>query len=265
MKISQAIVFTGLIGLLGVGLSVPTVYATEDGQFPVFPTVIEDGSAAIPSAAPTEIQKTNVVEAETAIAEDRGISESGVFSPWEALKQALFGKAWAGGDGVGLALEPVNTKPSTRGDLRYQIFYANNTDETLRNVSIQVFLPKNFQYLDSDLKPDSKGSRVVIYDLGKVAAGESGTIQLETRSKKKVKDAFLSAIMAYEDVDGGVHTVNATASNAFNGKNGGGLSASILDGAGGFMLWLFVIILIIALAFVVYNLLILKASSQPRM
>lgn len=275
MKTSQTIAFAGLIGLITAGLLAPTIYATEDGQFPVFPTIIEGNSSStgetiVSPATPAKTQKTTVTKTTTVTPESvkqksyATTNESGVFSPWGYVKSRTFSNAQAGGEGVMLALEPVDAKPTARGDLQYQIFYANNTGETLRNVSIQVSLPKNFQYLDSDLRPDSQGNGVVVYDLGKVAAGGSGAIQLEVRAKKKVKDAFLSANMAYEDVDGASHTVNATASNAFNGKNGGGLSASILDGAGGFMVWLFVIILLIALAFVAYQLFVLRASSQPR-
>lgn len=290
MKISQTAMFAGLTGLILAGLLAPTVYATEDGQFPVFPTVIEGESASttdatttgetvISPASPVKAQKTTVVKTETT-ADSTGrpqavrkverndnlvINESGVFSPWGTVKQGLFGRAQAAGEGVVLALVALDSKPTSRGDLRYQISYANATGETLRNVSIQVFLPKDFQYLDSDVRPDSKGNGTVVYDLGKVASGESGAIQLEVRAKKKkAKDVFLSATMSYEDIDGNAQVVNATASNAFNGKNGGGLSASILDGAGGFMLWLFVIVLIIALAFAVYQLVVLRGSSQPR-
>ena len=56
MKISQTIVFTGLAGFVLVGLIAPAVYAAEDGQFPVFPTVIEDGSTVVsPPAVKTKI------------------------------------------------------------------------------------------------------------------------------------------------------------------------------------------------------------------
>lgn len=292
----------GLISLFLSGLLTPTIYATADstpssasgqaslpqadGQFPVFPTVIEGESAsttdatttsetiispALPPATKKEIQKGTTVVQRNAEIQNRGVknkyvtNELGVFSPWGTIKRAISGRAMAGGEGVMLVIEAVRAKPTTRGDLRYEIFYANNADETLRNVSIQIALPKDFQYLDSDVRPDSKGNGLVTYDLGKVASGETGLIQLEVRAKKsKVKDAFVSATMSYEDIDGNAQLVNATASNVFNGKNGGGFSASILDGVGGFMLWLFVIILLIAIAFAAYQLVVLKSSVQPR-
>lgn len=268
MKTRRTIALIGLAGFILAGLVAPAVYATEDGQFPVFPTVIGDAmSPATTTTTTTPTERAPVVKIEKTVERESRYptNEADVFSPWAYVTQGLFGRADARGEGVTLALEPVDAKPSSRGDLRYQIVYANNTDETLRNVSIQIFLPKNFQYLDSDIRPDSKNSSAVVFELGKVAAGESGVIGLEVRAKKsKVKDAFVSATMVYEDIDGVSHTVNATASNAFNGKNGGGLTASALDSVGGFMTWLFIIILIVALAFVVYQLVVLKASSQPR-
>ena len=270
MKFSQAIVFTGLIGFLLTGLLAPTIYATEDGQFPVFPTVVEDSSIVV---SPVVKTKTTVVADSTGSPrEDRGVerkdnlvtNESGVFSPWGTVKQAFTNRARAGEEGVVFALTSLDAKPSGRGDLRYQISYANATDETLRDVSVQVFLPKELQYLDSDFRPSSKNKGAVVFELDKVAAGEEGAIQLETRLKKrKAKEIALSATMAYEDVDGDKHIVTAATNNAFNGSNSG-LTASALDGAGGFMLWLFVVILIIALAFVAYQLVVVRASAQPR-
>ena len=260
MKFSQAIVFTGLIGFLLTGLLAPTIYATEDGQFPVFPTVVEDSSIVV----------SPVVKTKTTVVEDRGVerkdnlvtNESGVFSPWGTVKQAFTNRARAGEEGVVFALTSLDAKPSGRGDLRYQISYANATDETLRDVSVQVFLPKELQYLDSDFRPSSKNKGVVVFELDKVAAGEEGAIQLETRlKKKKAREIALSATMAYADINGGKHTVTAATNNAFNGKTGG-LTASALDGAGGVMLWLFVIVLIIALAFVGYQYFILQASGR---
>lgn len=196
---------------------------------------------------------------------DNGVvtNELGVFSPWGTVKQALFGRARAGEEGVVFALTALDAKPTRQGDLRYQISYVNNTADTLRGVSVQVFLSKELQYLDSDLRPNSKKDGVVTFEVGKVAAGEEGTIQLETRlKKKKSKETFLSATLVYEDIDGGRHTVTATANNAFNGKNGNGFTASVLGGIGGAALWLFIIILIIALAFVAYQYLVLQASSR---
>lgn len=267
MKISG---FTGLIGLLLGGFFVPTIYATENGQFPVFPTVIEEGSnaTASPSSQTVIIEEKNVIQqvkttkAEPVGGENTVTNETGVFSPWGFVKQIFVSRVKAGETGVVFALTALDAKPSGQGDFRYQIFYANNTDETLRNVSVQVFLPKELQYLDSDLRPDSKGSGVVVYEVGKIAAGEEGAIQLETRLKKKrAKEVVLGATMAYEDIDGGKHSVTAATNNAFNGSNGG-LTASVLDGVGGFMIWLFVIILIIALAFVGYQYFILQASGR---
>ena len=161
MKFSQAIVFTGLIGFLLTGLLAPTIYATEDGQFPVFPTVVEDSSIVV----------SPVVKTKTTVVEDRGVerkdnlvtNESGVFSPWGTVKQAFTNRARAGEEGVVFALTSLDAKPSGRGDLRYQISYANATDETLRNVSVQVFLPKELQYLDSDFRPSSKNKGIVVF------------------------------------------------------------------------------------------------------
>lgn len=286
MKSSQVIVFTGLISLLLAGLLTPMTYATADGQFPVFPTVIENGAEGTASentspetivspASPVTETKATVTETvepvQRAVRENGAranggavSNEVGIFSPWGALKQAFFGRARAGDGGVHFALEAISAKPTRQGDLRYQISYINNTADTLRDVSIQVFLPKDVQYLDSDLRPNSKGGGTVVYEIGKVAAGEEGVIQLETRLKKKrAKEVTLSATMAYGNIDGGKHAVTATANNAFNGKNGG-LTASVLDGIGGAALQLFVVILIIALAFVAYQLVVLRASSQPR-
>ncbi|MDP3991748.1 MAG: hypothetical protein Q8P66_02555 [Candidatus Colwellbacteria bacterium] len=257
---SQTIVFTGLTGFVLVGLIAPAVYATEDGQFPVFPTVIEDSSIVV----------SPVVKTKTAPVKDRKVekkdnfvtNELGVFSPWGTVKQTFTNRARAGEEGVVFALTSLDAKPSGRGDLRYQISYANATDETLRNVSVQVFLPKEFRYLDSDFRPSSKNKGVVVFELDKVAAGEEGAIQLETRlKKKKAKEVVLSATMAYEDINGGKHTVTAATNNAFNGSNSG-LTASALDGFGGVMVWLFMIILLVALAFVGYQYFILQASGR---
>ena len=267
---SQTIVFTGLIGLLLAGLLAPAVYATENGDFPVFPTVIENGSAVV-SPTVVKTRTTVVADSTSSPQESRRVekrdnfvtNESGVFSPWGTLKRAFSNRAQAGEEGVLLVLTPLDSKPSGRGDLQYQTSYANNTGETLRNVSVQVFLPKELQYLDSDFRPSSKNKGVVVFELDKVAAGEEGTIQLETRlKKKKAKEAVLSATMAYEDIDGGKHTVTATANSAFDGKSGAGLTASVLDGFGGSILWLFVIILLAALVFVAYQYFVLQASAR---
>lgn len=262
----------GIVGLLLAGILTPTIYATEDGQFPVFPTVIEgEAGATVSPSSQTVIEEKNVIQqtkktkiTEVAPVKSENIvtNATGVFSPWGLVKQIFVNRVKAGEEGVVFALEALDAKPSRQGDLRYQIFYANNTDETLRNISVQVFLPKELQYLDSDLRPDSKGNGVVIYEVGKIAAGEEGAIQLETRlKKKKAKEVVLGATMAYEDITGGKHTVTAVTNNAFNGSNGG-LTASALDSVGGFIMWLFVIVLLGALAFTGYHYLTLKASGR---
>ncbi|MBI2506968.1 MAG: hypothetical protein HYW00_02415, partial [Candidatus Colwellbacteria bacterium] len=250
MKNIQTIGLIAGIGLLSAWIFAPTIYAVEDGQFPVFPTVIENGGATAPASQPV----IEEVKTEPSVKKDKDIvtSESGVFSPWGTLKQALFGRAQAGEEGVVFALEAESAKPSGRGDLRYRIAYANNTDKTLRNVRVEVFLPRDLQYLDSDLRPDSKEKGVVTFKLGKIAAGEEGAVKLETRLKKKnAKETVLQATMTYEDVDGGRHTVTASANNAFRGN--GGLTASALDSFGGLVFWLVLIVLISALAFVSYR------------
>lgn len=294
MKTSQTIRLMGVFSLLLGGILAPTIYATEDGGFPVFPTVIEgDGEAEIGTstaststsgetvvspATPTKTGKTTVtkttVEKTSAASvkeEETDVkrkdyfvtNESGVFSPFGFVKKRILGDAEAGEGGVVFALTSQDAKPTSQGDFRYQIFYANNSGDTLRNVSIQVFLPKDVRYLDSSLRPSSRGNGIVVYEIGKIAPGEEEVIQLEARLKKKnAKEIIVPATMIYEDVDGGAHSVTASANNAFNGKNGGGLSASVLDGAGGIMLWLFVIILIVTLAFVAYQYFVLQASGR---
>lgn len=276
MRTSQTITLIGLVSLLSAGLLAHTIYATEDGQFPVFPTVIDEGSDATVSPSSQTVIEEDVTEkndgervqqigaTKTESVRDENVvtNEAGVFSPWGLVKKVFVNRVKAGEEGVVFALTALDAKPSGRGDLRYQIFYANNTDETLRRVSVRVFLPKELQYLDSDLRPDSKGNGVVVYEIGKVAAGEEGAIQLETRlKKKKAREVVLSATVAYEDIDGGKHTMTAATNNAFNGKNGG-LTASVVDGVGGFMLWLFVIILLVALVFVGYQYTTLRASGR---
>src|SRR3989344_2958218 len=259
-RFSQIIALTSLVGLLLAGFLAPTIYATADstsspqadGSFPVFPTVIEDGvtKTVVSPTAPTPEEKTTITETETISSQSESLRKAEnveAFSLWRALKQAIFGNARAGEEGVVFALAALDAKPGNRGDLRYQISYVNNTTDTLRDVSIQVLLPKELRYLDSDLKPNSKGTGAVMYEIGKIAAGEEGAIQLETRLRKaKAKDVVLSATMTYEDIDGGEHAVTATANNAFSGKNSG-LTASVLGGVGGVILRLFIITLIVAL------------------
>lgn len=273
MKVSQTIALMSLIGFLLAGFLVPTIYATEDGQFPVFPTVIEGaaGAAVSPSsqtvigdATPSaSLGQANSPQAAPAREKNIATNETRVFSPWDLLKQFFVGRVRAGEKGVVFALAALDTKPSSQGDLRYQISYANNTNETLRGVSLQVFLPKELQYLDSDVRPDSKTNGVVVFDINKVAAGEEGVIQLETRlrSQKGIKVATVPATMEYEDIDGDRHTVTAATNNSFDGK-GGGLTASALDGLGGFIMWLFMIALLAALAFVGYQYMTLRASGR---
>lgn len=264
MKISQIIVFTGLMTLLLAGLPA-AAYGLEDGQFPQFPTVIGDGSqVASPTPQPVIQQVNKAVTPQkdnhAEVEEDVVINETGVFSPWGTVKQAFMKRVHAGEEGTVFALEAVNTRPNGRGELRYRITYANNTDETLRNVSVQVFLPNELKYLDSDLKPDAKRNGAVTFRVGKVASGEEGTINFETRLKKSARETAVRATMTYEDIDGGKHAVTAATTNNF--KNGGGLTASTLDSVGGFMLWLLVIVLIAALAFVLYRYLTLLASGR---
>lgn len=292
MKISQAIGLVGVIGLLLAAILTPTIYATEDGQFPVFPTVIGDapegkvesstedttGDTIVSPTSPNETQKTTITKTtvkKTAVAsqeeEESNLkkkdyvvtNEQGVFSPYGYVKKRIVGDAKAGEEGVVFALTSLDAKPSGQGDLRYQIFYANNTGDTLRNVSIQVFLPKGVQYLDSDLRPDSKANGTVVYGIGKIAAGEEGVIQLETRlrDQKGIKAVIVPATMEYGDIDGGKHTVTAATSNSFNGKSGG-LTASAIDSIGGFIMWLIVIILLVALIFVGYKYITLRASGR---
>lgn len=292
MKLSQTVGLMGVTGLLLASILAPTIYATEDGSFPVFPTVIGDapegkavsstasttGDTIVSPASPTKTEKTTatkttvkrtsaapVEEEESSVKKKDYVvtNESGVFSPWGAVKQAFINRAQAGEDGVVFALTTLNAKPTRQGDLRYQISYTNNTSEALREAKIKVFLPKNLQYLDSDLRPDSKRNGTVVYEVGKIAAGEKGVIQLETRlkSQKETKSIIVPATMEYEDIDGNKYTVTAATNNAVDGKNGG-LTASVLDSVGGFLMWLFVIALLAALAFVSYHYLTLKASDR---
>lgn len=265
MRFSRTITLVGLTGLLLAGLSAPTSYAVEDASFPVFPTVIEDGSIAAPilpapliEAQKPEMERSNVDKESRVVT-----NKSGVFSPWKFIK-AQFGKTVFGEEsGVIFTSESLSSKPDRQGDLRYFVSYKNNTSETLRGVSIQVSLPKDLQYLDSDVRPDSKTNGVIVFDINKVAAGEEGVIQLETRLKgqKEIKTVVVPATMGYEDIDGGKHTVTAATSNSFNGKSGG-LTASAIDGIGGFIMWLIVIILLVALAFVGYKYITLRASGR---
>lgn len=160
-------------------------------------------------------------------------------------------------------MEFLSGKPNKQGDLRYLVSYKNNTRETLRGVSIQASLPKDLQYLDSDVRPDSKTNGVIVFDINRLAAGEEGVIQLEARLKdqKEIKTVIVPATMEYEDIDGGKHTVTAATGNSFNGKSGG-LTASAINGIGGFIMWLIVIILLVALAFVGYKYITLRASGR---
>lgn len=272
MKIGQIIRLVGVTGLFLAGILAPTTYATEDGQFPVFPTVVGDTSSTTidtPTEETTITKAVKTVEREEVggkgarTKSDVVTNESGVFSPWGTVKRAFTDRAQAGENGVAFALTTLNAKPTRQGDLRYQISYANNTSEVLREAKIEVFLPKNLQYLDSDLRPSSKKGGVVAYEVGKIAAGEKGVIQLETRLKnqKETKAIIVPATMEYEDIDGNKYTVTAATNNAVDGKNGG-LTASALDSVSGFLVWLFVIALLAALAFVSYQYLTLKASDR---
>ena len=251
----------GLVGLLSAGFLVPTIYAAEDGNFPVFPTVIEGNAGVTVSPSSQTVieeknaaQQTKTTKAEPVKSKSIVANEARVFSPWDLVKQFFVNRVKAGEEGVVFALQALDAKPSGQGDLRYQISFANNTNETLRGVSLQVFLPKELQYLDSDVRPDSKTNGIITFDINKVAVGEERVIQLETRlrSQKGIKVATVPATMEYEDIGGGKHTVTAATNSAFNGKSGG-LTASVLDGIGGFIMWLFIIILLVALAFVGYQ------------
>ena len=270
MKISQIIFLMGLVGLLSAGFLVPTIYAAEDGNFPVFPTVIEGNAGVTVSPSSQTVieeknaaQQTKTTKAEPVKSKSIVANEARVFSPWDLVKQFFVNRVKAGEEGVVFALQALDAKPSGQGDLRYQISFANNTNETLRGVSLQVFLPKELQYLDSDVRPDSKTNGIITFDINKVAVGEERVIQLETRlrSQKGIKVATVPATMEYEDIGGGKHTVTAATNSAFNGKSGG-LTASVLDGIGGFIMWLFIIILLVALAFVGYQYVTLRASGR---
>ncbi len=272
MRTSQTIGLGVLVGLFLAGFLAPATYALEDGQSPVFPTVIGDGApgdaAVVPSPETVvekraSVEKAGAVKTSPAEDEERLRDEPGTTSFFDFLRDKIFNRVRAGEEGVVFALEAVDAKPNRNGDLGYQISYANNTGETLRNVSVQVFLPRELQYLDSDVRPRSKNNDVVAFSLGKVAAGEEKAIQLETRLKKaKTGEVVLKAAMAYEDIDGGNHIVSAATNNAFNGKSGGGLTASALDGAQGFIMWFIIIVLLGALVFVGYQYSTLRASGR---
>lgn len=262
MRFSQIIALTGLTSFLLAGFLAPTIYAAEDGSFPVFPTVIENGSIVAPASLieveEPEIDRNNV-DGESRAVENK----SGVFSPWEFIKSQFVKKIFGEESGVVFVLESSSSKPDRQGDLRYLVSYKNNTGETMRGVSIQVSLPRDLQYLDSDVRPDLKTNGIIVFDINKVAAGEEGVIQLETRLKSQqgIKAVIVPATMEYEDIDGGKHTVTAATSNSFNGKSGG-LTASAIDGIGGLIMWFVVIALLGALIFVGYKYITLRASGR---
>lgn len=84
IRFSQTITLIGLTGLLLVGLLAPTSHAVEDANFPVFPTVVEDGSIAAPilPAPLIEAQKPEREESDVDRENRVATNESGVFSPW---------------------------------------------------------------------------------------------------------------------------------------------------------------------------------------
>src|SRR3989344_3019250 len=112
MKISQTIGLIGVSGLLLAGILAPTIYATEDGQFPVFPTVIDEGG---------EInEKSESLEGRSSKESGEIITnESGVFSPWGFIKSQFTKTVFGEESGVIFTLESLSSKPDGRGDLHY--------------------------------------------------------------------------------------------------------------------------------------------------
>jgi len=161
-------VLMGLTNLLLAGLLAPTIYAAEDGSFPIFPTIIGDAS-------------------ERGGASSTASTTSNTFiSPAPPLK-----------------VEKTSTSKTTVKQA--SAASAENKEDTLKEKDYVV-----------------TNKQGVFSPFGHV-------------KKRIVGDAKVGE---------------------------GGLTASVLDGVGGFIMWLFIIILLVALAFVSYHYLTLKASSR---
>jgi hypothetical protein len=113
---------------------------------------------------------------------------------------------------VVFTLRAEDDQPDSRGTLRYLIDYENRTKEPLREAIIKVQLPKELKYLDSDWRPTSVSNDEVQFSLAKLAAGEKGTIQFETRLKKMKPSQFkLTAVLSYLDASGKENRIRVSA------------------------------------------------------
>ncbi len=148
-----------------------------------------------------------------------------------------------------------NTHPRPGDEINYTVTYQNVGNASITNVTLQVNLPPEVDYLFSNPSNPSISGNTLVFNLGTLRGNSQGTVTVRVR----VKDGtplgttlnFFS-ILSYVDPSGAPQSVSANVSAQVSDGSVAALGANVF-GAGFFpdsiFSWLLLIILILLLVF----------------
>ncbi|MEX2054505.1 MAG: hypothetical protein WD883_03120 [Candidatus Colwellbacteria bacterium] len=150
----------------------------------------------------------------------------------------------------------ANATDVDRRVIDYTVSYENNTSLFLTDVILTVDLPRELEFIDADRNPDENRGDQLIYNIGRVEAGERDSFLIETEldSNFDERDEIrFVATVEYND-DGSARKVVEVIDESTFGElaAGGGFTATILDAFRGLfmnpLLWLILFILLVYFA-----------------
>lgn len=119
-----------------------------------------------------------------------------------------------------------------KGRIDYTLSYHNDSEVALENASIEVRLADELEFVDASRLADEEG-RAVVFNLGRLEAGEQGSITVEAKAEDLEEGDSLrtAATLTYTDENGEVArlTVNDVTQVEEEDLAGGVLTASIGD------------------------------------
>ncbi|AKM78351.1 MAG: fibronectin type III domain-containing protein [Candidatus Wolfebacteria bacterium GW2011_GWB1_47_1] len=118
------------------------------------------------------------------------------------------------GDDALIILDPSIdvVRPNAGDTITYTIIYKNKTNTALRDAQLSIVLPEDIVYREASVDPTSVTDGQIAFNLGTIAARESGSIDITLMISEAVRanDSFsINALLDYANGRGDMQTVSA--------------------------------------------------------
>ena len=139
--------------------------------------------------------------------------------------------------------------------IHYILTYRNASRDRIANASIRVFLPFESEYVDSSIKPSSRTSNSLVFNIGNIEKGHQGAITIKVRAKKDALvggSLMFNSTLEFIDIRNQSQTVNSHIAVTVAEPYAGFLASlnSLARSISGS--WLFLLLFIIMFATLVY-------------